>query len=515
MLSKITGFSRLVILAILMVVSLIGFSLFTAQNLNHIEHNVTQNAINSAKDMINQYKILRGYYTKNIVKKVKANSDLEISFDHHDNPNAIPLPASMIHDLSAAIAKDKKSNFAIKLYSKFPFPNRADRNKDLDNFSKKAMKQIQTNPDKAFYQTEYNDNGKEIIRLAIADKMVAQACVNCHNSHPQTPKSDWKLGDVRGVLEATVPLGEAHQTIKATSKKMLWGLMTIFCLIVLILIFLLLMMTNEKDKIKEIVETSNKLNTYSQALTDSGNELRKNSTHNSEQAQQVSEAVSDVSENVSTISTSTQQLETSVSEIAQSISQVVIVVEEAINHMETSRSQASSLKENSLEINQIVQNIKSIAEQTNMLSLNATIEAARAGEMGRGFSIVAAEVKELSKSTSQLTQQIEDIIKQLQNNTQETLTSIESIDQIVQKIYDIQSVISAAIEEQLIVLKDINNHTTLVVEKNDNVHQRIQSVTRNTISTMAVSEETNQAAQELKKLSLNLQELVNQIHETA
>ncbi|MGH6929986.1 MAG: methyl-accepting chemotaxis protein, partial [Dongiaceae bacterium] len=86
----------------------------------------------------------------------------------------------------------------MSLYSGFPFPNRSDRR--LDAFQQEAWDFLAANPDEVFVRQERRD-GNEVVRVAVADKMANETCVSCHNAHAQSPKKDWKLNDVRGVLE--------------------------------------------------------------------------------------------------------------------------------------------------------------------------------------------------------------------------------------------------------------------------------------------------------------------------
>jgi methyl-accepting chemotaxis protein len=88
----------------------------------------------------------------------------------------------------------------ISLYSPFPFPDRRDRK--LDDFQRAAWDFLNANPNGNFSRSEER-NGRHIVRVAVADKMSGQSCINCHNSDPASPKTDWKLGDVRGVLEVS------------------------------------------------------------------------------------------------------------------------------------------------------------------------------------------------------------------------------------------------------------------------------------------------------------------------
>ena len=152
-----------------------------------ISDNARKEAIHAASETVGQFKALRKYYVQNIIKKVLADGNLKPSINHAKEKKSIPLPATMIHDLSAALSK---RDTTVKLYSAYPFPNRKDRK--LDPFQTEAWEFINANPDKIFSQ-QATINGKEIVRVAIADKMVAQGCVNCHNGHPDTPKTGWKL----------------------------------------------------------------------------------------------------------------------------------------------------------------------------------------------------------------------------------------------------------------------------------------------------------------------------------
>ena len=176
------------------------------------EDNMQKQGIESAVSIVSQYKSIRAYYTKNVVVPVKKNRAMKINFDHASNGDTIPLPATMIHDLSKIIS-ESSDGMILKLYSNYPFPNRASRT--LDEFGKKALAHFDTVQDaKPFSSTELL-NGKEVVRVAIPDFMVANACVTCHNTRADTPKNDWKLGDIRGVLEVVIPL---EKQIAASNK---------------------------------------------------------------------------------------------------------------------------------------------------------------------------------------------------------------------------------------------------------------------------------------------------------
>ncbi len=177
---------------------------------------IIEQSIAIGSNTVEQYKKIRAYYTKNVVVPVKKSHALRINYDHEGRDDTIPLPATMIHDLSKIIS-ESDNGIKLKLYSNYPFPNRASRK--LDSFAKEALARFEGgNYDT--YAKEGVVDGKAVVRVAIPDFMVADACVKCHNSRPDTPKNDWKLGDVRGALEVIVPIEKriesSHSVIKTT-----------------------------------------------------------------------------------------------------------------------------------------------------------------------------------------------------------------------------------------------------------------------------------------------------------
>jgi methyl-accepting chemotaxis protein len=199
-----------------------------------IQDNARDSAVAAAQQTVGQFKTLRAYYTEHVVKKATAGGALAPSIDHKENPDAIPLPATMIHDLSELL---RERDTTVSLYSGFPFPNRADRR--LDAFQQEAWTFLAANPDQVFVRQEQH-GGKEVVRVAVADKMANETCVGCHNSHAQSPKKDWKLNDVRGVLEVTSVITPQLEAGAALSRNimLLIGAMSVLIIAVLAIIAL-------------------------------------------------------------------------------------------------------------------------------------------------------------------------------------------------------------------------------------------------------------------------------------
>ncbi|MFQ5625916.1 MAG: DUF3365 domain-containing protein [Methyloligellaceae bacterium] len=200
-----------------------------------VEKNVREDAVRAAVQTAVQFKTIRGYYTKSVVKKAIANGGLKPSFNHKTESNGIPLPATFIHDMSTLLAE---ADTTINLYSAFPFPVRGAR--ELDDFQQQAWANLSATPDQNYVREETRE-GRHVVRVGVADKMVAEACVNCHNSHPASPKTDWKLGDVRGVLEVATVIDTQLANGAALSDRIM--IATIVSALLLILVTLLAVRT--------------------------------------------------------------------------------------------------------------------------------------------------------------------------------------------------------------------------------------------------------------------------------
>jgi PAS domain S-box-containing protein len=147
----------------------------------------------------------RTLYTSEVVDAVIKHG-IEVTHDHAAKEGAIPLPATLTMLIGDRIG-EHGSGAQTRLYSPYPFPWRRHEGGLHDAFGRDAWGYVQRHPDKPYYRFE-DFNGRRSLRYATADVMRPR-CVDCHNMHPASPKTDWKAGDVRGVLEVILPLDSA------------------------------------------------------------------------------------------------------------------------------------------------------------------------------------------------------------------------------------------------------------------------------------------------------------------
>lgn len=157
-----------------------------------VQANVSEMAVSLTKTL----KQVRDYYSKNVVAKVVDNDQVDVTHLHHLVDSGIPIPATFLLEMTQS--SDKTDKVRVNVYSPYPFKTREKR--QLDHFQNEAWRALSRNPE-ASYSEISHENGRRIVRVALADTLSSSTCVSCHNSHPDSTKFDWQQGDVRGVIE--------------------------------------------------------------------------------------------------------------------------------------------------------------------------------------------------------------------------------------------------------------------------------------------------------------------------
>jgi methyl-accepting chemotaxis protein len=525
-----------------------------------LEQNVISGAVETAENNVKQFKILRKYYVKNVIKKVLKGSSIKGSVNHKNDPTAIPLPATLIHDLSEELSA---AGTSLKLYSAYPFPNRASRVND--EFANQAWQALSKDMEQSFSRVEMI-NDKLNVRVAVADTMVSDACVSCHNSHPQTPKNDWKLGDLRGVLEINIPIATQLAKGGQLSNIIVGGIILVMFIITAIFFFAYQIFIQRKlthinnalsdiadgegditqrlnasgnDEISQIAKSFNrfmeKLQSTVSGFVNGVNDLAVTSNEVVQggrgassdmqvlqsQTDQAATAITEMTASISEVARNAQDTSNTAADAEKSSNdgkQVVAKASASINSLSSEMEKAAnviqSVRDDSDSIGSVLDVIRGIAEQTNLLALNAAIEAARAGEQGRGFAVVADEVRTLANRTQQSTEEIQTMIERLQQGAQKAVEVIElgkqkTAESVLQtqnvsnSLNEISTLVCRISEMNLLIATAAEEQSTV----SGNINQNIVSIDQTSIQNLDAIRKITESGSVLESLTNRLREL--------
>jgi methyl-accepting chemotaxis protein len=193
--------------------------------------------------------------------------------------------------------------------------------------------------------------------------------------------------------------------------------------------------------------------------------------------------------------------------VSQAIEQIEQLAEEVLNSTQAMRL----LKQESDKIGGVLEVIKSVSQQTNLLALNAAIEAARAGEAGRGFAVVADEVRGLAQRTQQSTEEIEELIAALQQGTQQVATALDNSRGLTDNSVQLSRRAGSALEQitrTVSTIQDMNQQIATASEEQSAVAEQVN---RNIISVRDISEQTAAAGEQTAASSVELARLGSQL----
>ncbi|MFQ6346945.1 MULTISPECIES: methyl-accepting chemotaxis protein [Pseudomonas] len=226
-------------------------------------------------------------------------------------------------------------------------------------------------------------------------------------------------------------------------------------------------------------------------------------------------AIEDVARNAASTSDLSQESRSIALKGQQRMVEALDAIQALTRGVEVSSEQVGSLAEQAKDIGKVLDVIRTIAEQTNLLALNAAIEAARAGEAGRGFAVVADEVRALAHRTAQSTQEIEQMIGSIQSNTASTVKTMLDSSSMTQQTLSLAELAQQALADILMANNEINDRnlviTTAAAEQADvarAVDRNLLNIQQLSIQSAEGSTQTTSASQSLASLAHELNTMV-------
>jgi adenylate cyclase len=185
-------------------VALIALSLLSARL-------ARSSALESAAQQAELLEEANNEYSRIIERVEKANYPVNKTVP--PTPGTVPLsiPATFLHDVGAQLAQTSRTGIQVRQYSDYPFPWRTDGG-PRDEFEREALQRLRQSKGQETVHEFTEIGGQRVVRYAQA-RIMKRTCVECHNTHPQSPRKDWQEGDVRGVLVIIRPLGKDEERV--------------------------------------------------------------------------------------------------------------------------------------------------------------------------------------------------------------------------------------------------------------------------------------------------------------
>lgn len=231
---------------------------------------------------------------------------------------------------------------------------------------------------------------------------------------------------------------------------------------------------------------------------------------------EMSTAVDEVAQNAVSTSEASRASSHAAQQGQTRVADTLGAIEALSNEVTATSVLVQRLADQSQDIGKVLDVIRAIAEQTNLLALNAAIEAARAGEAGRGFAVVADEVRALASRTQQSTHEIEQMVSGMRNGASEALGSMQSSSQRAQATRGLAANAGVALEEINARIGEMYERNLVIASAAEEQAQVAREVDRNLVNIRDLStqsaegaRQTNTASQELSRLAVDLQGLVH------
>lgn len=278
--------------------------------------------------------------------------------------------------------------------------------------------------------------------------------------------------------------------------------------------------------LSSINDSSNQLASTSEemhAVTEDANKGMQRQNNEVEMAAtavtEMSAAVEEVARNASAASAAANRSNSAAVAGRERVDETVKAISLMVANVEDASLEVQGLAVMATDISKVLDVIRAIAEQTNLLALNAAIEAARAGEAGRGFAVVADEVRALAHRTQQSTSEIEQMISSIQKGTGAAVSAMTHTNAQAQRTLDTAQGAGSALMEITQSIGDITERNVLIATASEEQAQVAREVDRSLISIRDLSNQASEgssqtaiATSELTKLAVELNRLVKQFH---
>ncbi|WP_027602275.1 methyl-accepting chemotaxis protein [Ectopseudomonas oleovorans] len=328
------------------------------------------------------------------------------------------------------------------------------------------------------------------------------------------------------IRSITLPVGEALRIAQRIARKDLTERITVVGRdeAAGMLQALAQMQGNLRDTLSHIADSSTQLASAAEEMTAVIDEAGRGYVRQNDEVNQaasavteMSSAVEEVARNAADAASTSLQTQTLTSDGLDKVTRTVQSIEALAQNVASTSEQIQALSSRAQDINAVVEVIRGIAEQTNLLALNAAIEAARAGEQGRGFAVVADEVRALAHRTQQSTREIEQMIGAIQSDSSLAVKAMAESQQLAGESTSVAQLANVSLEQIAASISQINDRNAVIATAAEEQAQVAREIDRNITSIRDLATQsatgatqTASASAEVSKLATGLNRVVRE-----
>ena len=328
------------------------------------------------------------------------------------------------------------------------------------------------------------------------------------------------------IRSITLPVGEALRIAQRIARKDLTERITVVGRdeTAGMLQALAQMQGNLRDTVSHIADSSTQLASAAEEMTAVIDEAGRGYVRQNDEVNQaasavteMSSAVEEVARNAADAASTSLHTQTLTSDGLDKVTRTVQSIEALAQNVASTSEQIQALSSRAQDINAVVEVIRGIAEQTNLLALNAAIEAARAGEQGRGFAVVADEVRALAHRTQQSTREIEQMIGAIQSDSSLAVKAMAESQQLAGESTSVAQLANVSLEQIAASISQINDRNAVIATAAEEQAQVAREIDRNITSIRDLATQsatgatqTASASAEVSKLATGLNRVVRE-----
>jgi len=274
--------------------------------------------------------------------------------------------------------------------------------------------------------------------------------------------------------------------------------------------------------VRHVHDTALQISSSSEQLLSTTQQTSSNILEQQSQTEMVAAAMNEMSataqevtNHIAGTSQAAQEANSETSEGRNIVDGSIQAIQHLASQIENTADVIHQLEEDSDNIGKVLDVIKGIAEQTNLLALNAAIEAARAGEQGRGFAVVADEVRTLAGRTQESTAEINQVIEKLQTGSQKAVDVMNKSRKEAQSVVDQATQAGTSLSSISSSVERINDMSSQIASASEQQNETVEEINRNVINiselghkTTSNAEETSTAAEGLTQLAKDLEDSI-------